>query len=266
MTKPINKGPRVLLFDIETAPIMGYHWGLFDQNIGLNQIYKDWHVLSWCAKWLGESTIHYQDQSKARPLENDKKILRGIWKLLDEADIVVTQNGKSFDVKKLNARFIIHGFQPPSSYKHIDTLRLAKKHFGFTSNKLEYMTNKLNKKFKKLSHKKFAGFELWKECLAGNKAAWAEMKKYNVYDVLSLEELYKTLIPWDSIVNFNVYHDGEVNACKCGSESFLKRGYYYTDAAKFQRYRCNKCGAETRSKVNLFTKDKAATLRPGTKR
>jgi uncharacterized protein YprB with RNaseH-like and TPR domain len=264
--KLMNKGPRVLLFDIETAPILGYVWGLFDQNVGLNQIHKDWHVLSWCAKWLGDSKIHYMDQSAAKIIEDDKKILRGIWKLLDEADIVVTQNGKSFDVKKLNARFIIHGFQPPSSFKHIDTLRLAKKHFGFTSNKLEYMTNKLNKNYKKLAHKKFAGFELWKECLAGNKAAWAEMKKYNMYDVLSLEELYKTLIPWDSVVNFNVYTEGELNMCKCGSTSFQKRGFYFTDVAKFQKHRCNNCGAETRSKINELTKTKVASLRPGTKR
>jgi uncharacterized protein YprB with RNaseH-like and TPR domain len=258
--------PKVLFFDIETAPILGYVWGLFDQNIGLNQIHKDWHVLSWCAKWQGDKSVMYSDQSKAPKIEDDKKILKEIWHLLDEADIVVTQNGKSFDVKKLNARFIIHGFQPPASFRHIDTLRLARKHFGFTSNKLEYMTKTLNKKFKKLSHKKFAGFELWKACLAGNKSAWAEMKKYNMYDVLSLEELYDKLIPWDGAINFNVYSEDESFACRCGSTSFLKRGFKYTDSGKFQRHRCNKCGAETHSKANQLSKSKVAALKPTSKR
>jgi uncharacterized protein YprB with RNaseH-like and TPR domain len=260
-----NNKPRVLLFDIETAPILGYVWGLFDQNIGLNQVHKDWHVLSWSAKWLDQKTIMYQDQRTAKVIEDDSKILKGIWNLLDEADIVITQNGKSFDVKKLNARFVFHGFKPPSSFRHIDVLRLARKYFGFTSNKLEYMTHKLNKQYKKLTHGKFAGFELWKQCLAGNQAAWKEMERYNKYDVLALEELYTKLIPWDSSLDFNVYSEGLDPVCKCGSTDFLKRGFFYSSVGKFQRYRCNTCGAETRSKTNLLSIEKKKSLRTATR-
>ena len=119
--------PKVLVFDVETAPIMSYVWRLWDQNVGLNQIEQDWHIMSWAAKWLDDPAdkIMYMDQRKAKNIEDDSKILRGIWKLLDEADIVITQNGKKFDQKKLNARFVLNGFQPPSSYKHIDTKQLA---------------------------------------------------------------------------------------------------------------------------------------------
>ncbi len=238
--------PKILVFDIETAPILGYVWGLWENNVGLNQIHSDWYVLSWAAKWLGEKRMMQQDQSKAKNIEDDKGLLKGIWDLLDKADIVITQNGKSFDQKKLNARFVINGMQPPSSYKHIDTKILAKKHFAFTSNKLEYMTDKLCTKYKKLKHTKFEGFDLWKECLRGNKAAWREMRKYNKYDVLSLEELYTKLIAWDNTINFsNIL--GEL-VCTCGSKSFVKRGFFYTSVAKYQRYRCSKCGSETRDR------------------
>lgn len=262
------KGPKVLLFDIETAPILGYVWRLFDQNVALNQIHNDWYVLSWAAKWLGEPAKNtmYMDQRAAKDIENDKTILKGIWKLLDEADIVVTQNGKSFDQKKLNARFILQGMSPPSSFRHIDTHRLAKKHFGFTSNKLEYMTDKLCVKYKKLKHGKFAGFQMWKEVLNGNIEAWKEMEKYNKYDVLSLEELYNKLIPWDNQIDFNIYHDDLEHVCKCGSKEFKKQGWYYTNTAKYQRYRCKSCGAESRDKVNQLTKEKLESLRSGTVR
>ena len=143
-----NKGPRVLLLDIETAPVLGFVWGLFDQNIALNQIHTDWHIISWSAKWLNDpaSKVMYMDQSKAKNIEDDSKILKKMWNLLNEADIVVTQNGKKFDMKKLNARFILNNMGPPSPYRQIDTLVIAKKNFGFTSNKLEYMTKKLCKK------------------------------------------------------------------------------------------------------------------------
>ncbi len=261
----MNK-PKVLILDIETSPMLGYVWGLWDNTVALNQLHKDWHVLSWAAKWLGEKQVMYMDQRSARNIEDDKKILWHIWKLLDAADVIVTQNGKKFDQKKLNARFVLHGFQPPSSFKHIDTLQLAKKHFGFTSNKLEYMTTKLCVKYKKQHHKKYAGFELWKACLAGEVQAWKEMEKYNKYDVLSLEELYGKLIPWDSSINFNLYHDSTEHVCKCGSDEFKKQGFAYTNKGKFQRYRCLECGAESRDTVNLFSEAKIKSLHVGTKR
>ena len=261
-------GPKVLIFDIETAPILGYVWRLWEQNVSLNMIHTDWYVLSWSAKWLGDSPSKtmYMDQRNARDIENDKAILHHLWKLLDEADIVITQNGKSFDQKKLNARFVIHGFQPPSSYKHIDTKLIAQKHFGFTSNKLEYMTDKLCTKYKKLKSAKFQGFELWKQCLAGNVEAWDEMKKYNMYDVLSLEELYTKLIPWDSSINFDLYRDSKEYICKCGSKEFKKQGWFYTNVGKYQRYRCKSCGAESRDRTNVFNDDKKASIRVGTSR
>ena len=263
-----REGPKVLVFDIETSPILSYVWDIWDQNIPLNQIQSDWFVLSWSAKWLDDppSKVMYMDQRNSKNLENDAPLLQKIWDLLDEADIVVTQNGKRFDQKKLNARFIINGMQPPSSFKHIDTLQLAKKHFGFTSNKLEYMSHKLCKTFKKSSHKKFPGFDLWKECLKGNKEAFKEMELYNKYDVLSLEELYKKLSPWDKTINFSLYTEGEEHVCTCGSTRFKKNGFDYTNSGRFRRYKCLDCGKEVRDKENLFSKEKRKSLKIGTTR
>jgi RNase_H superfamily len=258
--------PRILLVDIETAPILGYCWGLWENNLALNQVKSDWHLLSWSAKWLGDpaSKIMYQDQRKAKDIEDDKDLLLGIWTLLDQADVVIGQNSKAFDVKKLNARFILNGMQPPSSFKQIDTMLIAKKHFAFTSNKLEYMTNKLCTKYKKLKTKKYQGFELWSECLKRNPEAWKEMEKYNKYDVLSLEELYYKLIPWDNSVNFNVYANDLTLRCTCGSESFMSKGYYYSATGKFSRHRCNSCGSEIRGVTNLLTSKKKKSLKRGT--
>lgn len=268
--------PKVLLFDIETAPLLGHVWGLWDNNVSLNQLQKDWHVLSWSAKWLDakeeiynknrKPRLKYEDQRDAKDVSNDKKLLKNIWKLLDEADIVITQNGKAFDHKKLNARFVFHGMQPPSTYKHIDTALIARKHFAFTSNKLEYMTDKLCTRYKKLKHKKFPGHEMWVECLAGNKKAWREMERYNKHDVLALEELYYKLMPWDNSINFSLYDDSEIAVCSCGSTEFVKNGYSFTTTGKFYRFKCKHCGAETRSRQNLLTKSKNKSLRTHTSR
>lgn len=262
---PLPKSsPRVLVFDIETAPILAHVWGLWENNVGLNQIQSDWHILSWSAKWLDDAPekVMYQDQRGMTDITNDSDLLKGIWDLLDEADIVITQNGKKFDVKKLNARFILSGFPPPSSFRHIDTQEIAKRYFAFTSNKLAYMTDKLCVKYKKLTnHGKFQGHELWTECLKDNLEAWKEMELYNKYDVLSLEELYHVLIVWDSRINFNVYTDSLEVECKCGSKDFIKNGFSYTNTSKFQKYRCKSCGSECRDKKNLLSKEKQDSLK-----
>jgi hypothetical protein len=262
MSKKLNR-PKVLIFDIETAPILGHVWGLWENNVALNQVVSDWHVLSWSAKWLDDppNKLMYEDQRNAKDIKDDRRLLQGIWRLLDEADIVITQNGRHFDQKKLNARFVINKMQPPSSYKHIDTKQIASKHFGFTSTKLEYMTDKLCTKYKKLKHKEFPGHEMWVECLAGNRRAWVEMEKYNKHDVLALEELYHILVPWDNSINFNLYHDGEEHVCRCGSTEFIRNGYYYTSLGKYQRHKCKHCGAETRDKQNLFSPEKRKSLK-----
>jgi len=254
---------KVLIIDIETAPLLAYVWGLWDNNVALNQIKSDWYILSYAAKWLHDPSnkVIYNDQRGKKNIEDDSSLLKEIWKLMDEADVLLTQNGKKFDVRKINARLIQHKLPPPSSFRQIDTMVIAKKVFGFTSNKLEYMTHKLNVQNKKLKHAQFGGFELWKECLAGNKAAWDEMKEYNIMDILSLEELYHTLKPWDKTINFNVFNDDEENLCSCGSNEFTKKGFVYTNSGKYHRYICDVCGAEQTDKENLLSKEKRKSLR-----
>lgn len=241
------KQAKVLIFDIETSPLEVYAWDLGEQNISLAQVKKDWSVLAWGAKWLGKTKTLYKDTRDNRDVRSDKNILEPLWKLLDEADIVVTQNGKSFDSRKLNARFIQHGMKPPSPYRHLDTYRIAKTVAEFTSHKLEYLTDKLCVKYKKLSHKRFPGLELWKQCLNGNRKAWAEMKRYNVHDVLSTEELYEKLKPWTPRSAPSVYFtDGSRKCGICGKMALEKRGYERLKAAVYQKMHCTKCGAWSR--------------------
>jgi len=232
-----------------------YAWGLFDQNIALNQIVKDWEIMSFAAKWLDQKEVIQVDTGR----QSERRLLNHLWQLMNDADIIVGQNSQKFDVKKINARFIQHGMHPPSSFQQIDTMKLAKKSFAFTSNKLEYMSDKLCKKYKKLQHKAFPGFELWTECIKGNKKAWEAMREYNIFDVLATEELYKKLAPWGVGINFNVYYGDQGARCTCGSTEFSKNGYCYTSTGKYQRFYCKKCGSELKSRQNLNKNKKMLT-------
>jgi RNase_H superfamily len=186
--------PKVLIVDVETKPAKAWVWGTYDQNIPLNMVIEDGSILAWSAKFLGEKKVYYSDmRGKEKNLSNDKDMLLGLWKLMNESDILIWQNGDSFDRGKINARFIQNGLEAPAEYKTIDTLKLARRYFNFLSNKLEHLSSILNKKFKKSSHAKFPGFALWDQCIKGNKAAWREMAMYNKMDILSTEEVFLQL-------------------------------------------------------------------------
>ena len=250
---------KTLIIDIETSPIMGKVWSLWKQNVSLDQIEEDWYIMSYSAKWLHDDDIMYNDCREN--IGDDTELLVDLYSLLNEADIVVAHNGDKFDVPKINARLILNGFTPPSPYKTIDTVKVAKKHFGFTSNKLAYLTSELCED-QKLDHAKFAGWKLWNECMEGNEEAWDEMMEYNMMDVISLEELYLKFLPWTS-THPNVTSDHLDNSMccpKCASTDLYKRGFYYTNKGKYQRYRCNDCGGWSSETYTMNTKEKRKSL------
>jgi hypothetical protein len=248
-----NNKPKILTLDIETAPLESYTWGIWEQNVGLDQIKTEWSILSYAAKWIDSKKVIYQDTGGrgAAKVRDDKKLLDGVWTLLDEADIVVAQNGVRFDIKKLNARLIMNGFGPYSPIRVIDTLQAAKKHFGFTSNKLEWQSKYLTDS-PKSKHKKFPGFELWAECLLDNPEAWAEMAKYNKQDIIATEKLYLKLRPWiANHPNMGTYHDGKGTCPSCDSPNIQKAGIRVLQLGRYQRYHCRDCGAWSRGKQLL---------------
>lgn len=242
--------PRIVTLDIETAPLSVYAWGLWDQNTGVNQIKEEWRILSFSWKVLGEKKVHFErayihDDGYV----DDANVLLHVWDVLDMSDIVVAQNGRDFDLRKINARLVASGFGPYSPVRVIDTKIAAKKLFAFTSNRLEWMGKHIAG-MPKDEHRKFPGFELWAECLKDNKAAWREMEKYNKRDVIATEKLYLAMRPWiEGHPNVATY-GGEPHSCpKCGSSSLQHRGVATTQTGQFPRYRCNDCGGWSRGRV-----------------
>lgn len=256
-------GPVITLADIETAPIEGRVWGLFDQNIGLNQITKEWAIISFCAKPLfgKRKSVIYMDTSAKEDPRDDYEICAALWEMLHTTDILIAQNGKRFDMRKIKARLIMHGFPPPSPTKIEDTMLMARQVAAFTSNKLAWLSDYLSK-VKKSEHKEFPGFELWSECLAGNPKAWAAMKRYNIPDVLSMEQVYLNLRPWvNTHANITVYDDHDELRCPvCGSNKVVEEGFTFTNVGKYQRYKCNGCGAWSRGRKTLNSIAKRRSL------
>ena len=147
-----QKGPKILIFDVETSYLEGFMWGLYDQNFAPNQLkVKEWSIIAFAAKWLGSKDIIYHDNRKKVDKRDDKDIVKKLRDLIDEADIILTKNGKRFDEKIFNSRCAKHGIMQPSSYKHIDVEKIVRKKFKLPSYSLDYLCNYFNTSRKNLS-------------------------------------------------------------------------------------------------------------------
>ena len=247
---------NILLLDIETAPSKAFIWGLWQEVQNTSFIEKDWYILSWAAKWLGDKEMYssalpdFKEYKSDR--ENDKPLLTKLIPLLDKADIVIAHNGINFDRKKINARLIMNGFKPPAPYRMIDTLDVCRKEFAFTSNKLGDVA-----KFLGVGEKvDTGGFQLWKDCLNGIMSAWATMVKYNKKDILLLEKVYLALRPY-ILLHPNLALQSSTPCCpKCGSDKIHYRGYKYTNLGKYKQFVCLNpaCGGWGRLRVNELDK------------
>jgi DNA polymerase elongation subunit (family B) len=252
-----KEGAKILLFDIETSPMEVFVWQLKQNGwISPESVIKDWSILTWSAKWLFDDTV-YNARVNAQDAQNrnDASIMQELWNLLDEAHIIIAHNGARFDVRRMNARFALNGYNPPLPYRVVDTLRVARQRFDFSSYKLDYINQLFG-----LEQKGHPGYGLWKRSVQGTEdaeEALHEMSTYCDNDVRILEELYVQIRPWiKGHPNLGLYIDTDGESCtNCGNTALDWRGKYYTPAGRYLAFRCKSCGAVGRSRTTDIDKE-----------
>jgi len=236
---------KVLLFDIETSPNIGYCWGKYEQDI--IKFVEERTVICFAYKWLDKKTVKAHSLRDMTP----RQLAVKLHSLFDDADVIVGHNGDAFDIKMSNSFFLLHGLAPNSPYKTADTLKIARSKFKFNSNKLNDLGQFLG-----LGKKvETGGFQLWLDCMANKTRGWNKMIKYNKQDVVLLEEVYIKLRSWATTTPNLVEKRG--NICPtCGSNKVHHRGWNLTQTYKKQRLQCRECGRWFAGKKINHPKDK----------
>lgn len=226
------KKPKILFYDTETAPNLAYVWGRYEQTV--IDMKKEWSLLSIAWKWQGDPV----EVASCRTHSEERlcKIAHG---LLSSADVLVAHNGDEFDYKKLTAKFLEYRLPPLKPPASVDTKKVAKRYFEYSSNSL----NDLARSLKVGKKVKNPGFDMWLGCMAGKKWAWDLMEKYNKQDVVLLEKVYNKFLPWmHSHPNMSaVLHDSKDGCPKCGSKNIIKRGFRVTNVRRQQLWLCKAC-------------------------
>lgn len=239
---PTVRDPKILFLDIETAPIMAAIWQPYEANAVW--VERDTFILAFAAKWSHQKRVEtyaLPDYSLyKRDKFDDKNLIKDLWNLLDEADLVVAHNGDAFDIKKINARFIVHKLNPPTPYKTVDTLKISRAAAKFDSNKLDNI-GRYTGEGRKIPN---TGAALWRGCYWGDPKSWRIMRRYNAQDVLLLERVYHRLKPWaKSHPILTAYSPRLKIACPtCLSEDVQRRGHRVAKFKKYPRFQCQGCG------------------------
>lgn len=241
------KAPRILTLDIEMTPNLAFVWGLFNQNIGINQISDSATMLCWAAKYYGESKVYSASTYEMSRIE----MLEELSRLINEADIVIHYNGLGYDMPHIRRELVETGLPPLKPVREIDLLRTVRKQFKFTSNKLDYVSQKL------LSDKKVktGGFELWVGCMSGDEHAWDQMIEYNRHDVVLTEKLYEKLIPWIKNPPNMALIKGNPHGCPvCGEDPQvpISPDIVYTAVQAYEGFPCGNCGCWIRTNSKAF--------------
>jgi len=235
-------GKKILVFDIETSQMLVKVWQLRGNDyIDPGRIVNDWFVICWAAKWFDDDKMETGVlTSKEAKNRNDKRIVKKIWNLFDEADIIIAHNGDRFDIAKLKARFLKHDLKLPSPYKSVDTLKVARREFRLTSNKLDYICG-----FTGLTKKiETGGIALWDDSEAGDNKALKKMDEYCQNDVRILENMYIKLRPYiKNHPNIGLIDGNKIACPNCGSLNVNKRGFNTNRVSKSQRWQCLDCGS-----------------------
>lgn len=237
---------KILLYDIETTPNLAYVWGKYEQNV--IRFKKQWQLLSFAYKWLGEKEVSYVSATGQR---SDKKLVKALHNLITQSDISIAHYGDEFDNKKSNARFIFYNLRPPPPRHTIDTKKVATKYFKFNGNGLD----DLGEYFGFGRKHKHEGIDLWFKCMAGDKKADKQMELYNKQDVVLLEKIYLRMRPW--ITNHPRVCFKRARSCRaCGSTALRSNGYRASATKLYRRLVCLDCGAwnrEVKSQPDIKT-------------
>lgn len=244
-----KEGVKILIIDIETTPILAWTFQTRKTFIHQKQIVRDWTIMCYAAKWVGDNEIFFGSAENEKGF-SDYNLLKEIWTLLDEADVVVAHNLNRFDKKKINARFLFHKILPPSPYKCVDTLECSRRLFGTTYHNLDFLSKFMGYEGK-MEHE---GFELWSRCMLKDKEAWKTMGEYNQRDVLELEKVYLDIRTWDSRhPNVSIYNkDNAVKCPKCNSEKLIYEKDTTTNAKVYKLFKCKDCGGYFRSRYGVL--------------
>ena len=246
----VQSGVEIWNVDIERVPRIEYSWSARKRDSYTPESFmiQDSRMVSFAAKALGKSPIFSSEYH-----HGSENMLNTLWHVMDRADVIVSWNGRRFDIPHINGAFRDAGMRPPKPFKQIDVMQQVRRQFNYDYNTLKSVVKRWGLDEEKMETE---GFELWKKIMAGEQEAWDTMRKYNMQDVRTCEAAFLSNLAWmtSSIPNLAIWVDSDEPICPvCTSTDVVEDGVAATNTTLYKGYLCNKCGFRSRSNDKVGT-------------
>lgn len=248
--------PKIVLFDLEVLNDLAEadkHWFNLSNWPGLTIKAQLNSIICFGWKLLGKNNkvncITAWDYSTwNKNVNDDSELLRDAYKVLVDADCVVTHNGRRFDWPALQTRLLKYGPAVLPKIKNIDTCKVASSNLHLFNNKLDNIGEYLLDD-RKMKHE---GRKLWTDCRARKPKAMAKMKAYCMQDVLLLEGAFNKLRPFiTGLPNSNLFGFMKRPVCSnCGGTRLQSRGQAISNLTRYNRFQCQDCGTWLKQPLN----------------
>jgi len=236
---------RILFYDVETSPMLSYHWQAKTEYVAAPMVVDDDRaLLCWSAKWSNSTKVLSARVTSAEAkAQDDGRIVGKLADLLRQADYVVAHNGNRFDYKRVNARLLLNRLTPLGNVQSIDTLSVARQSFDLPYNNLNYLASKLG-----FGEKLKTGFDLWRRSVMGDTKALKKMSEYCDQDVILLEHVFHAILPYAKTLPrlVDAVEWREELCPYCGSQNRRRSGFYRTKVNTYPKYACQVCQREYR--------------------
>ena len=242
----VKKEPRLLIWDLESSLLEGYFFRIWQENIPMRRIKKQAHLLSASFAYNDEHVQGYRLTPEQVRTGDDFDVVCKVVEAVNNCDLMVTFNGKRFDVKLLNTRALFWGLPPVKAPKHIDLFEQSKRVFKFPSNSMQNVSMYLGEKGKLET----SGSNLWERCAEWEnyeecEKALIEMVTYGNQDIEATRDLYKRFQGWMKgvpnlgVITNEVTENKTLRCIHCGSDDvFPLDQKAYTSVSSFDLYRC----------------------------
>lgn len=232
---------KTLLVDIERLPGR-FEADFWDLNAFKGRRIHPDMVLEWpstlcfAAQWYGSRKVAFHatwDEGGADAMH------QAAFDLYDEADLVITYNGVSFDNRHLTSGWTERGMGRPAPWRDIDLLKVARQSQGWESKTLDSVCKRLGIPAKSDRY----SVEVARAAAGGSKAAQRKLRRYNVNDTRIMAAVYERLLPHvkgHPHVAPSAGHD-QPTCPRCGSTDVERAGTYSPGVYVYRAYKCRTC-------------------------
>ena len=243
-----EKAPRILTIDLERIP------GRVELDVWeprdfqrINYVHPDrWTALPrtvcFSAKWYGAKKVEFV-AAWDNP-DDPHHCARRAWQMFDEADWVVTFNGRRADCKWLQSDWAVMGLPRPTPWRDIDLFLVARREFAFESKSLRHLCERLSLPNKDGHY----DAEEAKAAVAGDIKARKALMRYNKQDTIITEAVLDRLRPWLTGINWGLFTGHGSRVCPhCGSALLDRQnGTHAAVTGRYETWRCRACGTLAR--------------------